>query len=562
MYDHDEMLPSAITQLDREFTMRSRLDPVTPVFQGWKRPIMNQAIGQQHPQQPQHPVRTAPMTMPSSEVVKKETEPSLIPLDDSCHSSCWMPIDFGEDDDEEEDRRRAANRRRPPPPRSFRMDSSSRSLDDDSSNVRGSRNWGTPMRRLTRSKSSYDGVPLVRTTRLYSSDQPSSSSYNMMTRKGSCRSVDGGSSGIRHHHASHLSVGGGSSVGSFDDLDYLSDESYERKAPPSRTLSWDSWLSKRGSNASTASFTMSLKRYRFRLMAKLYLLGPLIQTVLIFGFVLLVVRSRRSSAIFEEQLRMYNHETSSLLLKLQRIEHNSQTLDKHIGHHLGQAGVEAVGSGVEEEGIPVLSEDLHGKASELQEAIQERDYMNIVERYGEGPIKLVFDLELSTPLAGGASTTVDIVLWSDTPHASWALLDQIERGLWDGAKFHWNPQLAALDISPTRDDPQGKGQLEFAEHISDEDNWHDAWTVGLRQDSDTRRLQLFFNLKDNSDFLQHETCVGRVLAGFDALQTALRSVSGREMKDGSTNQQQQPSISVRKAMAKHLTRREMAMTQR
>jgi cyclophilin family peptidyl-prolyl cis-trans isomerase len=289
-------------------------------------------------------------------------------------------------------------------------------------------------------------------------------------------------------------------------------------------------------------------------MAKLYLFGPAIQTVFVIGFLILVVRSRRSVAIFEEQLRTYNHETSSLLLKVQRIEQNSQTLHKHIGHHLGEAGMGTVG---ERGDMPFLSEDLHEKAVELQAAIQERDYTNIVERYGEGPIKVAFDLGLGASLSdepSKGSTTLDIVLWSDTPHASWTLLDQIGRGVWDGAQFRWNSKLAALEISPTHDDPQGRGLLEFAEHISNEENWHDVWTVGLRQDPDTRRLQLFFNLKDNSYFQEHETCIGRVLGGFAALQTALRSANNRETNDGKL-----PSISVQKAVAKHLTRREIDM---
>ena len=92
---------------------------------------------------------------------------------------------------------------------------------------------------------------------------------------------------------------------------------------------------------------------------------------------------------------------------------------------MGQAGMETVD---QQDDIPVLSEDLHGKAFELQEAIQEHDYTKIVERYGEGPIKVVFELGLATLSgeASKASTTLDVVLWSDTPHASWTLLDQIQ----------------------------------------------------------------------------------------------------------------------------------------
>lgn len=507
MFDPEELRRSTVTQADREFTKGE--GSVIPTWNGRPRTLSRGTA-------PSH----LAVRPPSCSDGNKETEPSLIPLDDSGHSTSWIPIDFGDGDDGGD----------APPSRVSQMDTSLRSHE------------GTTKRRLVRSKSSHDGRPIP--------PRRSRSDHSSSLVSDGCRSVDGD---LRH--SSHLSLSG-VSVDSFDD--YLTDDSFERKAPPPRSVSWGSFRAERkesrfGKRSSSNGLSLTFRRFRFRVMAKLYLFGPAIQTVLVFGFLILVVRSRRSAAIFEEQLRTYNHETSSLLLKLQRIEQNSQSLHKHIGHHMGQAGMDTLD---QHDDVPVLSEDLHGKAFELQEAIQEHDYMKIVERFGEGPIKVVFELGLATSSgeASKASTTLDVVLWSDTPHASWTLLDQIERSLWDGAQFHWNPQLASLEILPSHDDPLGRGQLEFAEHISDEQNWHDAWTVGLRQDPDTRRLQLFFNLKDNSDFQAHETCVGRVLGGFDALQTALRSANAREANDGSL-----PSISVHKAQAKHLTRREIVM---
>jgi len=274
-----------------------------------------------------------------------------------------------------------------------------------------------------------------------------------------------------------------------------------------------------------------------------------------FVVLVMVLKSHHHATYAEQQLLRYREMESALLLQLHKIERHSVKLHKNIRTRLQRAGVEVDSAdSLDDSEINAMSQELHGQVRSLQEAIQEEARANIVNEYGEGPVKLALDLQIAAEpgnnsLNKSTESRVDILLWPDTPHAAWTLLEQVGRHVWDGAQFHWNPDLPILEITPTRTDPLNRGKLEFAEYIPEHTGWHSSWTVGLREDPETGKLQLFLNLKDNAEYQGHEACVGRVLGGFDSLQRVLNTI--RET-NGDV-----PAVIIRQASAMHATMREL-----
>lgn len=294
-------------------------------------------------------------------------------------------------------------------------------------------------------------------------------------------------------------------------------------------------------------------------------LGPLFQLLLMFMILLLVLQSHHHANYAEQQLLRYREAESSMLLQLQKIERNSIKLHKNIRTRLERAGVETAGDeatevlGAQASELHVMSQELHGQVMTLQESIQDDARASIIEEYGEGPVKLSLDVQIvgvdpTTSNVGFSSspdTRLDILLWPDTPHATWAILEQVSRHVWDGAVFHLNPNQALLEISPSRPDPLGRGKLDFAEYIPNHPNWHGAWTVGVREEPGTGSLELFVNLQDNAEYQEHETCVGRVIGGFSTLQRVLDATR--------KSNEIVPGVMVRQASAMHVTKRELGM---
>lgn len=282
-----------------------------------------------------------------------------------------------------------------------------------------------------------------------------------------------------------------------------------------------------------------------------------------FVILLMIMQSHYHATFAEQQLLRYREEESALLLQLHKIERHSIKLHKSIRSRLERAGVQvpAGSDSYDESPLHEMAQALHGQILPLQEAIQNDARANIVEEYGEGPVKLALELQFhsdndKTKEVSSLNTRMDILLWPDTPHAVWTLLEQVDRHVWDGALVHWSPDQPILELTPTRTDPLNRGKLEFSEFIPHHDSWHGAWTVGIREDPETGKLQLFMNLQDNAEFQEHETCVGKILAGFDTLQRVL-SVSrqlGGEEEEGSPT-----TVTIRQASAMHVTKRELGL---
>jgi len=210
-------------------------------------------------------------------------------------------------------------------------------------------------------------------------------------------------------------------------------------------------------------------------------------------------------------------------------------------------------------------------------------------------------------------TYLSIVLWPDAPHAAWAWLEQIQRNIWNGARLEWDPTSTLLQIRPAADDPADRGHLGFVErHLdvpeNDPDTHHGAWTIGLREvmvddeqqqggavaaaasnknnnidddddgtvgknlraikhgspsqitssSSSTRknRLEMFINLTNNQEKRKHETCVGKIFGGFDALQRLLEGTTLKDDGEAVTN------VNVKTVTVMHMSHQELELVYR
>ena len=313
-------------------------------------------------------------------------------------------------------------------------------------------------------------------------------------------------------------------------------------------------------------------------------LGHVLQVVIVLAVMALVYESHHKALFATSQLIQFKEEESLLLLHLQKIEQQSIQLHENLsrlarmGINGGGGSAAAVadsnglsGGGDElEDGsdggggggggrevdfdlihkqtqqLYQMEEELNHEVKTLQSRIQLSARNHIIQEFGEGPVQVVLELDFSgnnnnnneQNSSGQGPHRISILLWHDTPHAAWTWLEQIGNNVWDGAEFKWQ-QGHIIDAVPNHihgSNPDD-GKIEFVEHSQ---HAHQAWTVGVRE-SDKGAMGMYINLQDNSDLHKHETCVGKVIDGFDALQRLLEAARG----------EQDSSIAIRKATAMH-----------
>ena len=296
-------------------------------------------------------------------------------------------------------------------------------------------------------------------------------------------------------------------------------------------------------------------------------LGNILQVVIVLAVTALVWESHHKALFAAQQLTQFKEEESLLLLHLQKIEQQSIQLHENLGR-LAESGVrtgdnqggqkgnrggngEGGGGGVDfdlihkqTQQLYQMEEELNNEVKTLQLRIQQSARKHVIQEFGEGPVQVLLDLDFGNHEKGG---TIAILLWHDTPHAAWTWLEQIGRHVWDGSEFSWE-QGHAINAAPGREDPMQGGKIEFVEQSQ---HGHEAWTVGLRE-NDSGKLQMYINLADNTNLHKHETCVGKVIDGFDALQKLLE-VSRNKKNDSSSS-----TIQIKKATAQHVAKKEGA----
>jgi len=332
------------------------------------------------------------------------------------------------------------------------------------------------------------------------------------------------------------------------------------------------------------------KMNRRQCMANFLNSGVCMQLIVLLVIAILVLWSRSQAALATDTLLHLRETESVSLLKLHRLESHSMHVHELMRSRLlrengkmkdtddiedllnGEDPEEAVDSKDDPlmdqyQQLSQMASDLrnHAAVTTLQSNIQETAIDKMIDLYGEGPVKVVVELDFgddsnrrnSHELAKGSY--ISIVLWPDTPHAAWTWLDQIVRNVWDGSSVGWDPTSTFLQFKPTKEDPLDRGHLEFVEgHPSQEqsnpDMHHGAWTIGLREtlgdDQKSSRLEMFINLANNQNKRKHETCVGKIFDGFDALQRLLEGTEVTEYGDAVTK------VSVKSVSAMHMTHQE------
>ena len=286
-------------------------------------------------------------------------------------------------------------------------------------------------------------------------------------------------------------------------------------------------------------------------------IGHILQFVIILAVTLLVYESHVKAVIAVDQLTKGKDEESLLLMHMQQLEQLSIQLHENVAR-LAQSGVtESTKEDVEDEDknanvdtalineqtqtLYQMEEKLNHEVKSLQTKIQQSARNHIIDEFGEGPVQVVLDVDFGGDEDGGGADQITILLWHDTPHAAWTLLEQIKRKIWDGASFDWE-QSYAIDLIPSKQDLRG-GHIEFIESSV---HGHEPWTVGLKE-SDDGELQMYFNLQDNVNLLKHNVCVGKVIDGFDALQKLLETSRNRNKDDDAL-------VTIKSASAGHRTK--------
>jgi len=271
------------------------------------------------------------------------------------------------------------------------------------------------------------------------------------------------------------------------------------------------------------------------------------------------------------QLLQFKEEESMLLLQLQKIEKQSLNLHENVRTRMYRTGIhkEALDIIERKSELVSMAQELSEKVEGVRARIEQAGREQIIREYGEGPVKVILEVDFSDSRnrnsaqrdsnaaamyprifqPGEEPSFVTILLWPETPHSAWTWLEQIRRHVWDGASFRWDPNEPLLELSPIKGDPLKRGQLQFEEYHNTP-HWHTAWSVGVRN-SDDGKLQMTLDLSDNFD--SKDTCIGRVIDGYDALQRLFES----------TNQNGEFTfVRVKRVNAMHMTHLELSNVER
>lgn len=279
-----------------------------------------------------------------------------------------------------------------------------------------------------------------------------------------------------------------------------------------------------------------------------------------FGFiallaVYLVLDSYYRALDTTDQLQHFKHQESMLMLHLHRVEQQSQFLHESLGRlnakgtiPQGNSGSESATGNVDADLIwkqiqqlRQMEDEISHDVRSLELKIQKGARSSIVNSFGEGPVQVQLDLDLGEQIEGG--NQIAILLWYDTPHAAWTLLEQIRKGVWTGAKFELDKGRSLMAL------PLNAEKMSGIDFVENSQKTHEAWTVGMTE-LVGGGLSLFINLQDNTEYHKHDVCVGKVVDGFGALQRLVEIA--REGSD------QGKAVTVREASASHLARYETA----
>jgi hypothetical protein len=361
-------------------------------------------------------------------------------------------------------------------------------------------------------------------------------------------------------------------ISSFRKNGYASDHSWCKNQPLSsissmaqklrrRTASTESYMS--DSNGHKARRSRSIGKIQPRKHRDAIINGGLsilklfqrmeLMHILIFCTVsVLVYDSYQKLRSTSNHLLQLKNEEAMMMLHLQRIERQSIQLHEsmaRLGEQSARVGAsDSYESGVdsttnehdsqihlETQQLYQMEEELDHELRALQTKLQQAARTSIMNTYGDGPVKVVLELDFPDEPFSDSDNSVSILLWYDTPHAAWTWLKQIQSGEWNDSSVTVG-EKSSIEAQPTI---SNAGTLDFIEKSQKD---HEAWTVGLTDREGN--LGMFINLKDNSNMRKFDVCVGKVIGGFDALQKIIEGAKGDATR----------SVKIQRASAMHLSR--------
>ena len=285
---------------------------------------------------------------------------------------------------------------------------------------------------------------------------------------------------------------------------------------------------------------------------KLFRNMELMQIMIFCTAFVLVYDSYQKLRSTSNHLHELKSDEEMMMLHLQRIERQSIQLHASMAR-LGEQSGHLESSGKDNSGVHTftnehdsqihlqtqqlyqMEEELDHELRALQTKLQQAARSSISSTYGDGPVKVVLELDFPDEPFSDSDNSVSILLWYDTPHAAWTWLKQIQSGEWNGSAFTMG-EMSSIVAQPTI---SNAGTLDFIEKSQKD---HEAWTVGLTDNEGN--LGMFINLKDNANMRKFDVCVGKVIGGFDALQKIIEGA-----KTDATR-----SVKIQRASAAHLIR--------
>jgi cyclophilin family peptidyl-prolyl cis-trans isomerase len=195
---------------------------------------------------------------------------------------------------------------------------------------------------------------------------------------------------------------------------------------------------------------------------------------------------------------------------------------------------------------PRLLEQIHSlseKAINYKQSIQKLSRYAMLERFGPGPHHVEIELAFDPASSSGKNVEMDegsnnkIILElakaEEMPHSVFLFLEQVTRGLFDGASFHRNAVHVVQGgphtnfMSPPDANLYNRFKRSGFEHVMFQEyhpNWsHQTYTIGYAG-RPAGGPDFYFNMLDNARIhgpggqastVEAEPCFGKVIAGFD-----------------------------------------------
>ena len=169
--------------------------------------------------------------------------------------------------------------------------------------------------------------------------------------------------------------------------------------------------------------------------------------------------------------------------------------------------------------------DSSDRAQKLKEQVQGVSRADTIAKYGDGVIRVQFELLFpgEKSLGGPSTFVIEMASLDLMPHSVFTFLEMVSFGLLDGTSFIMNA-LHVLKAAPLPYDysPADEKSAAFKEHGLQSvafreytpDFPHTKYTVGFAADGSP---SFYINIDDNTEIHVGDPCFAKVVSGFDTI---------------------------------------------